>query len=94
MTTVLDEAGESVASKSGVYAHPRENFRRIASLWQGWAEARWPDAMIHYNEFDVAMMLIHVKQARLIETPDHRDSIVDVAGYALTHSMVEESSDD
>ena len=33
-------------------------------------------------------MMIGVKLARLIETPDHQDSYVDMAGYAATGSQV------
>ena len=31
---------------------------------------------------DVAMMMVAIKLARLIETPDHKDSAIDLAGYA------------
>jgi hypothetical protein len=39
-------------------------------------------AAAHFTTADVAAMMRLVKEARLIETPDHRDSLVDIAGYA------------
>ncbi len=42
---------------------------------------------------DVAMLMILLKIARLAETPNHRDSIVDIIGYAACYAeMVGEGS--
>ena len=37
---------------------------------------------LNLDEVDVASMMIDVKQARLENDPTHRDSWVDIAGYA------------
>ena len=37
---------------------------------------------------DVAHMMVLLKMARLVETPQHRDSWVDMAGYAATGARV------
>ena len=39
---------------------------------------------------DVAMCMIQVKIARLAKSPDHRDSILDVAGYAGCYDKIQE----
>ena len=36
----------------------------------------------------VALCMIAVKMSRLVKSPDHRDSVVDIAGYAATYEMV------
>jgi hypothetical protein len=37
---------------------------------------------------DVAYMMVLLKMARLMQTPGHRDSLVDMAGYAATAARV------
>lgn len=32
--------------------------------------------------------MIQVKIARLLNTPDHLDSVVDIAGYANTYALI------
>ena len=82
-TSVLDEALQAVfGNRQKNYGHPRENFQRIAILWTAWLKARYPSMDITLDNLDVAQMMIGVKQGRLIETPEHRDSYVDIAGYA------------
>jgi hypothetical protein len=36
----------------------------------------------------VAQMMVLLKMARLMQTPDHRDSVVDMAGYTATYARV------
>ena len=69
------------------YGHPRDNFQRTADLWNGYMDARDP-SRVDFDATDVAHMMILLKMARLIETPDHRDSYVDMAGYAATGARV------
>lgn len=71
---VTDQRGQ-------VYGHPRLDFGRVDRLKSVVAECRHPLAR-H------AMEMICVKMARLIETPDHLDSWLDIAGYARTGVMV------
>lgn len=53
---------------------------RTAALVNGYLEARGTDFRITAD--DVPVLMILLKVARLVETPSHRDSIVDLAGYA------------
>ena len=68
------------------YGHPSRNFARIARLWNAYLQGYYSDVNIS-NE-DVAIMMILMKVARLIETPDHEDSIVDIAGYAEAYARM------
>ncbi len=76
--------GLRLATERGAdYGHPRDNFGRIWRLWQPILEA--PNLL---PEQRVGLMMIAVKLARLIETPDHPDSIDDIVGYAATLQML------
>ena len=35
-----------------------------------------------------ALRMIGVKMARLVQSPDHLDSVIDIAGYARTIAMI------
>ena len=74
--TVLAEAQEAVfGARQTNYGHPRVNFQRIADLWSVIVgTAITPE--------QTGLMMVCLKIARLMETPDHRDSYVDIAGYA------------
>lgn len=73
ITTVTQRRG-------AVYGHPRVDFDRAARLKAVVSECADPIAR-H------ALEMIAVKMARLIETPGHLDSWVDIAGYARTGVM-------
>ncbi len=76
--------GLRLATERGVrYGHPSENFARIAALWKPILAA---DNLT--PEQTVALCMIAVKLARLIETPDDPDSIDDIVGYAATLQML------
>lgn len=63
------------------YGDKLQNFTQIAMLFQGTLATKLlPDARI--TPEDVALLMIQVKIARLAKSPDHLDSILDVAGYA------------
>jgi Domain of unknown function (DUF6378) len=70
------------------YGPPEISFSRIANLWtaMGMAvQAQAPGEDIRYrpvNATDVSLALIQLKAARLVASPDHEDSWVDIAGYA------------
>ena len=77
------------------YGPPDESFSRIAELWNAMGfrivsnSTGMVDTDAHpifderkINATDVAMALIQLKVARLVTSPDHEDSWVDVAGYA------------
>jgi hypothetical protein len=72
------------------YGDKTENHKRIAALWTYWmVESRknpnYDSPEI--NAYDAAMMMLLVKVARLMHSPGHQDSHVDIAGYA---SIMEE----
>lgn len=79
---ILEEANRLVhGARQETYAHPLDNFKRIAEFWSTILGTE-------VNEEQVGMCMIAVKMARLINSPDHRDTIVDIAEYAETISMV------
>lgn len=81
--TMLEEAAAQVKDRRATYGSPAPNFRRIADFWNVyWGHRSFGLTLTPFNEIDVATMMRLVKEARLIETPDHRDSLVDIAGYA------------
>ena len=81
--TILQEAQRVVhADREAVYAHPSEDYARVARLWSAFlgVEVR-PD--------QAAICMALVKVARLAHTPDHRDSLVDLAGYAEVSARIQ-----
>lgn len=84
----FDKAFSTVTQDRGKnYGHPKINFDRIARLQAVVQEC--PDPLVRS-----ALDMICVKIARLIETPDHIDSLVDIAGYARTIAMVHDRRHD
>ena len=78
---VLAAAEATVKDREGDYGSPRKNFERIAALWNVILAGKLGEEH-EISAADVAMMMVSIKLARLIETPDHDDSAVDLAGYA------------
>lgn len=90
--TILEEAQRIVyGERAEHYGHPSENFKRIVDLWNGYLRAAYPAANLQLSIEDVAIMNILQKIARLINHSTHRDSIVDIAGYAAAyHRAIQE----
>jgi hypothetical protein len=76
---VLAAAEAAVKEGEFRYGSPDKNFERIRALWNTILGDKMHDEI---SAADVGMMMICIKLARLIETPDHQDSAVDLAGYA------------
>jgi|TARA_R100000049_G_C1945916_1_gene91048 hypothetical protein len=75
--SILDEAKRTIQTR-GSYGSPQENLDRTAGL----INAVLVDKLAHpISAADVTLIMTAVKMARLIETPDHRDSQVDIAGW-------------
>jgi len=72
---LLTDAMNAVSERGSSYGTVEENFDRIARLW---TVLLGKDV----TPGEVALCLAALKMARLIQTPDHRDSWVDLAGYA------------
>ena len=83
---VLDAAAGTVVRRGESYGDIKENFQRIADFWNVWLYHR---GLLADGEGlepqDVAMLNDLQKNARLVETPDHADSIIDKAGYAAVY---------
>lgn len=79
---VLRKAEESVMDRAISYGHPENSFNLIANFWNTWLCARYGESFSPLSVPDVAMMLALMKVARLCNNPSHKDSIVDLAGYA------------
>lgn len=87
--TVMEEAQELVyGARAAAYGHPKDNFERICLLWNAYLEGRPYDRGPEISEKDHAILMILVKIARLQETPDHRDSLVDICGYVGTYEKL------
>lgn len=84
-TARLDQFDKQIATinqiRGEVYGHPTHNFETIQALKVVVAKCEHPAAR-------EALEAICVKMARLIRTPDHLDSWIDIAGYARTGVMV------
>lgn len=79
---VLLDAAEIVSGeREDTYGGPEDSFARIAAYWS--------TCLNHeVTPLDVAKMMLLLKVARLDVAPDHRDSWVDVAGYAACGAEV------
>ncbi len=72
--TLTDERGKA-------YGHPADDFKKVQLIKE--AIRGCPDDEIRH-----ALEMIGVKMARLSETPRHKDSVFDIAGYARTIAMI------
>ena len=73
--TFLDEAAKAISgARADDYGSAETNFKRIADMWS--AILGHP---VSVEQF--AQCMIALKLGRLSNSPDHRDSWVDIAGY-------------
>jgi hypothetical protein len=90
---ILEEAGGLVdGPREAEYGHPYDDFTAVAGAahamgisppWQIEAGSALEDAALHH-----ALYMVLVKIQRLVQTPGHRDSIVDGAGYFRTYEKI------
>lgn len=86
--SVTQEAYRLVHGNRGDdYGHPFDDFGRTAGMLNSLLKHKLASPLA---QEDIAMMMIAVKLSRLANTPDHRDSVVDLGGYAETYWMVRE----
>ncbi len=84
---IADEAKSIVnGARRSAYGKPEDNFERIARFWDAYFKNTGRD--IDVTAADVSPLMRLMKEARLAETPDHRDSFVDLIGYAMTGAEV------
>ena len=82
---ILDETKRLTATdRQDIYGDPYINHTRIADLWSVYLEKE-------ISPSQVALCLCLVKIARLIETPDHLDSIIDLAAYTAIYGEINDS---
>jgi len=91
--SILEEALKAVENRQSSYGNPIDNHKRIAGLWNEYLNNIKRDqaegfSTIQIKPEEVAIMMILVKIARLCETPGHRDSIIDIAGYAEVLGLI------
>lgn len=76
---LLETALATVTNRGSDYGDAYINHKRIAEMWT-------VILGIEVKAHQVVMAMAAVKLARLVETPDHQDSWIDLAGYAATGS--------
>lgn len=77
---VIDVA-KLTTERGRAYGHPLDDFKRVSAGKD--VLAACPDPEVRH-----ALEMIWVKMCRLVITPDHADSIDDIAGYAETIHMI------
>ena len=78
--TVLSEANRIIyGDREKTYGHPAKNLKVIAEMWNAYIGDQ---ICFCFQPKDVAVMMILLKTARLANDINHRNSIVDICGYA------------
>ena len=86
--TLLQQAHEIIhGDREQTYGDPGKNLRTIASYWSIHLTHTTGEKITLTPE-DVCGMMILLKQARLGSNPLHRDSLMDIAGYAGLQDLV------
>jgi hypothetical protein len=84
VSTVLEEAAEAVSGdRQRHYGHPLDNHSRTAALWSAYLR-------IDITAEQVCQLNILQKISRATCDSSHRDTWVDIAGYAQNVVMVQE----
>jgi hypothetical protein len=81
---ILEEAQSIIyGDREKTYGHPAKNLNNIAKYWSVYLDKK-------VTAQDVAIMMVLLKIARIMNQSDHRDSLVDSAGYlALVERLKE-----
>lgn len=83
--SVLDEAKEIIyGDREKTYGRPSKNLEVIANFWGEYLGTK-------LEAKDVAVMMILLKVARLRNDISHKDSVVDICGYA---ALIERCDDE
>lgn len=88
---ILEEAARITSKdRQQVYGHPKDDFKKTVAMWNGLFESKLVQP---FDERDFCLAMIAVKMSRLQKTPEHRDSLLDIVGYARCYEMVQEVLD-
>lgn len=80
--SVLQEAERLIhGARQKDYGHPFDDFSKTAKRWE-------TIFGVPVTPEQVALAMVDVKISRLLNTPDHRDSQVDIGGYIGTYELV------
>ena len=91
-TNILTEAQEIIyGERERTYGDPGKNLSCIADMWMLYLHHKYGAGFpLDFN--DVCAMMRLVKEARMINTPGHRDSMVDMAGYTALQERVQNAN--
>ena len=86
--TLLQKAHDIVHGQRELdYGTPATNLQHIADYWSLHL-SRTTGEKIVLTTHDVCEMMILLKVARLANTPEHEDTLMDIAGYAALQDRV------
>lgn len=81
MPTIFEEAQDIIyGDREQTYGHPEYNLESIAEFWRVYVKRKF-GTEITFDYHDVAYMMVLLKLARLVNTPNHEDSQRDGIGY-------------
>lgn len=87
--SMLQQAHELInGQRQQDYGDKLQNFSQIAMGFQMVLATKLQPHQ-HITAEDVALLMMQVKIARLAKSPDHSDSILDVAGYAGCYDLLQ-----
>ena len=76
---ILSTASQYITKdRNATHGDAEDNFKNVADLWNWWLHGR---EMCTVNGFDIAMLMVLFKLARIKGNDSHVDSYVDAAGY-------------
>lgn len=85
---VAQEAARLVfGDRSKTYSNPLSDFGRTKGIVNALFKHKLKEDL---TEEDIALFMIGVKLSRLVNKPDHRDSLVDIVGYGLCFEWLEQ----
>lgn len=77
----LNKVDMTVQERGSIYGPPEKDFQRVAIMTTQIQECH--DAKIRH-----ILYMICVKVCRLIQSPQHHDSWLDIVGYCYTAAMI------
>jgi hypothetical protein len=85
-TEFLDECARILTERGSIYGSSQSNHERISELWSAYYGS-------YISPMQVSLMQLLVKVSRLSETPNHKDSVKDIVGYATIYQELFDSYD-